>query len=201
MTVPSNPRIGRVCLYCSEPIFFNRVLENWGHEAPEMAVLFCPTRRSPGQPYTEVTPAPFRLAGTLTLKDWTAELAVALATGPGAWSTLTLATYRTAAAGVEVIEAARTVAAEAGFTVYEFDARKVAADPGILPTEAGYVILHHLTLQPMEAVLVLLETIQELRLIQQRPVGALLIGSPAGIKALRRQARMGSASAAEMLDV
>lgn len=136
----------------------------------------------------------------LTLQEWSEELAEALATGPGAWAMMTVATCRDAYAGAEVIETARNVVKAAGLPIYELDARQVDADPALLPDGAGYVILHDVTTPLRVAVPVLIGEFQHL--VQRGLlVGMLVIGSPAGIRALRRQAPMGLINRAEVLHV
>ncbi|WP_226760201.1 hypothetical protein [Arthrobacter sp. SO3] len=136
----------------------------------------------------------------LTLQEWAEELTYALAAGPGAWAMMTVATHKTAAAGQEVVETARDVVAAAGLPVIELDARWVAADPGLLPSEAGYVILHDVGLPLRVAVPVLIGGFQHL-VGRGLLVGILVIGSPAGIRALRQEPSMGFISRAEVLEV
>jgi hypothetical protein len=136
----------------------------------------------------------------LTLQDWLEELAYALATGPGAWGLMTVATYRDSSAGAEVIASARDVVKAAGLPIYELDARDVDADPGLLPDGAGYVVLHDVITPLQVAVPVLIGGFQHL--VQRGLlVGMLVIGSPAGVRALRRQAPMGLINRAEVLHV
>ncbi|CAH0135584.1 hypothetical protein SRABI26_00336 [Arthrobacter sp. Bi26] len=136
----------------------------------------------------------------LTLKAWSEELTYALAIGsPGAWGMMTVATCKTAAAGAEVMETARRVVAARGLSLIELDARTVAADPGLLPSEAGFVILHDVKLPLRPAVPLLVGGFQQL-VMKNLFVGMLVMGSPAGIKALRRQG-LGLVNRAEVLDV
>lgn len=136
----------------------------------------------------------------LTLQEWSEELAEALATGPGAWAMMTVATCRDASAGAEVIEAARKVVNAAGLPIHELDARWVDADPGLLPSGAAYIILHDVGLPLRVAVPVLIGGFQHL-VRRELLVGILVIGSPAGIRALRRDPSMGFISRAEVLHV
>lgn len=136
----------------------------------------------------------------MTLQEWSEELAEALETGPGAWAMMTVATCRDAASGAEVVQAARTIVAAAGLHLHEFDARQVEADPGLLPSEAGYVILHDVGFPPGDAVPVLIGAFQHL-VRRGLLVGMLVIGSDTGIKALRRQAGMDLLATAEVLQV
>lgn len=112
----------------------------------------------------------------------------------------TVATHKTATTGAEVIETARNVVAGAGLPIIEVDARTVAADPGLLPSEAGYVILHDVELPLRSAVPVLIGGFQHL-VRQKLHVGMLVIGSPAAIRELRREPSMGFLSRSEALDV
>ncbi|WP_459385244.1 hypothetical protein [Arthrobacter humicola] len=136
----------------------------------------------------------------MTLQEWSEELAEALATGPGAWAMMTVATCRDTSSGAEVVQAARSIVAAAGLHLHELDARHVEADPGLLPTEAGYVILHGVGLPPRDAVPVLIGAFQHL-VRRGLFVGMLVIGPPAGISALRRQPGMGFLDCAEVLQV
>lgn len=134
----------------------------------------------------------------LTLQEWEEDLQYALATGPGAWAMVTVATYKTPAAGAEVIETARRVVAARGLPIMELDARTVAADPGLLPSESGYVVLHDVVLPHRVAVSVLLGGFQQL--VQRGLlVGLLVVGSPDGIKALRHKTSLGLLNRAEVL--
>lgn len=137
----------------------------------------------------------------LTILEWEEELAYALKSGPGAWSLVTVATYTTPTAASNAIETARRVVARRGLPVIELDARTVAADPGLLPSESGgYVILHDVVLPHRVEVSVLLGGFQHL--IQRGLfVGILVAGSPAGIKALRRKTSLGLLNRAEVLNL
>lgn len=137
-------------------------------------------------------------SGELSLQDWEADLRYALAAGPGAWALVTVAACNSPAAGAEVIAVARNVVAARGLPIIELDARTVAGDPGLLPSEAGFVILHDVVLPHRVAVSVLLGGFQHL--VQRGLlVGLLVVGSPAGIKALRRETSLGLLNRAEVL--
>ena len=136
----------------------------------------------------------------LTLQEWAEELTYALATGSGAWAMLTVATCKDAPAGTDVKETARKVVTAAGLPIYELDARQVEADPRLLPSGAGYVILYDVGIPLRAAVPVLIGEFQHLTR-RGLFVGMLVMGSPAGIRALKQEPSMGFLSRAEVLHV
>lgn len=101
---------------------------------------------------------------------------------------------------IAVIDTARKVVKAAGLPIYELDARRVEADPGLLPSGSGYIVLHDVGLPLRVAVPVLIGAFQHL-VRRGLLVGILVIGSPAGIRALRQDASMGFISRAEVLHV
>jgi hypothetical protein len=141
------------------------------------------------------------MSDDLSGEEWAEELQYALATGPGALEMMTVATYETAAAVAvaEVIETARNVVAASGLPIIELDARTVTADPDLLPSNAGYVILHHVELPLSGAIPVLIGGFQHL-VARGLMVGMLVLGSSADIKALRRK-DLGLINRAEVLNL
>jgi hypothetical protein len=134
----------------------------------------------------------------LNLPEWEADLRYALAAGPGAWPLVTVATCESPTASDEVIAVARRVVAARGLPIIELDARTVAGDPGLLPSDSGFVILYDVVLPHRVALSVLLGGFQHL--VQRGLlVGLLVVGSPAGIKALRRETSLGLLNRAEVL--
>lgn len=130
--------------------------------------------------------------------EWAPELAYSLANGPGTLSLLTVATCTGPAASRKVIETARRVVGEAGWTVYELVAREVAPDPSLL-RENGFLILRDVR-QPLSPSVPVLIGAHQLHIRQNLPVGLLIVGSPAGIKALRRHPGLGFLSRAEWVE-
>lgn len=127
--------------------------------------------------------------------EWAPELAYSLAVGPGTPSLLTVATCSGPAACRAVIETAKRVVGEAGWPVYELVAREVAPDPSLL-RESGFLILRDVR-QPLSPSVPVLIGAHQLHITQNLPVGLLIVGSPAGIKALRRHPGLGFLSRAE----
>jgi hypothetical protein len=127
--------------------------------------------------------------------EWAAELAYSLANGPGTPSLLTVATCSGPAASKEVIETAKRVVGDAGWPVYELVAREVAPDPSLL-RENGFLILRDVR-QPLSPSVPVLIGLFQLHIRRNLPVGLLIVGSPAGIKALRRHPGLGFLSRAE----
>jgi hypothetical protein len=79
------------------------------------------------------------------------------------------------------------VVAAKGLPIIELDARTVAADPGLLPSESGYIILHGVQLLLIgDAVPILMGGFQQL-VSKDLTVGMLVRGSPEDIKALGRK--------------
>ncbi|WP_139164242.1 hypothetical protein [Arthrobacter sp. ok362] len=135
----------------------------------------------------------------LSLPEWEADLRYALAAGPGAWPLVTVANCSSPTASSEVIAVARRVVDARGLPIIELDARTVAADPDLLPSDSGFVILHDVVSHRVE-VSVLLGAFQHL-LQRGLLVGLLVVGSPAGIKALRRETSLGLLNRAEVLNL
>jgi hypothetical protein len=133
----------------------------------------------------------------LALADWEEELAYALSTGPGAWSLMTVAVCSEVAAAEKVVAAARKVVTAAGLPIFELDARHAEADPRLLPQGPGYVILRDVGVPLRIAVPVLIGGFQHL--VQRGLLVGIVLGSPAGIRALRQEASMGFISRAEVL--
>jgi hypothetical protein len=127
--------------------------------------------------------------------EWAPELAYSLANGPGTLSLLTVATCSGPAASRKVIETAKRVVGEAGWTVYELVAREVDPDPSLL-RENGFLILRDVR-QPLSPSVPVLISEHQLHIRRNLPVGLLIVGSPAGIKALRRHPGLGFLSRAE----
>lgn len=127
--------------------------------------------------------------------EWAQELAYSLRVGPGAPSLLTIATCFGAAASREVIATAKRVVGEAGWPLYELMARGVAPDPSLL-RENGFLILQDVR-QPLPPAVPVLIGAHQLNISRGLPVGLLIVGSPAGIKGLRRHPGLGFLSRAE----
>lgn len=127
--------------------------------------------------------------------EWAHELAYSLSVGPGTPSLLTIATCSGPAASRQVIEMAKRVLVEAGWPVYELFAREVAPDPSLL-RESGFLILRDVR-QPLAPAVPVLIGAHQLNIRRGFPVGLLIVGSPAGIRALRRHPGLGFLSRAE----
>jgi hypothetical protein len=110
---------------------------------------------------------------------------------------MTVAGFRDAAYRDEIIEAARTVTAAAGWQLYELSATSVEPDPSVLP-EAGFVILCDVEAPLPMAVPVLIGAFQHL-VRRDLPVGLLVVATTRGIRALRRHSGLGFLSRAESL--
>lgn len=130
--------------------------------------------------------------------EWAHELAYSLSVGPGTPSLLTVATCMGPAASREVIETAKRVVGEAGWPVYELVAREVAPDPSLV-RENGFLILRDVR-QPLAPSVPVLIGAHQLHITRRLPVGLLIVGSPAGIKALRRHPGLGFLSRAEWVE-
>lgn len=120
---------------------------------------------------------------------WKVELAEALTDGPGALSLSTVATGANAEAVQRIIDAARWTVEQAGWPIYELSAPNVASDPSTLPDD-GYIILRDVHTPLPDAVPVLIAGYQHFVRRGLR-VGLLVVGSPPGIKALRRHPGLG----------
>lgn len=131
----------------------------------------------------------------MNAEEWGQELAETLAHGWGGPATMTLAACANAAASKEVIATARRTVEVAGWDLYEIDARRTVDDPSLL-RDAGYVVLHDIRTPLRVEVVVLIGAFQHL-VRRSLPVGMLAVGSPAGIRALRRHPGMGFLSRAE----
>jgi hypothetical protein len=127
--------------------------------------------------------------------EWAHELAYSLSVGPGTPSLLTIATCAGPAASRKVIETAKRVVGEAGWPVYELVAREVAPDPALL-RENGFLILRDVR-QPLSPSVPVLIGLFQLHIRRNLHVGLLIVGSPSGIKALRRHPALGFLSRAE----
>ncbi|WP_018775266.1 hypothetical protein [Arthrobacter sp. 131MFCol6.1] len=127
--------------------------------------------------------------------EWAQELAETLAHGWGGLATMTVAACANAAASEVVIATARKTVEAAGWDLYVIDARWTVGDPSLLQ-DAGYVILRDIRVPLREEVVVLIGAFQHL-VQRSLPVGMLAVGSPAGIRALRRHPGMGFLSRAE----
>lgn len=130
--------------------------------------------------------------------EWAHELAYSLRVGPGTPSLLTIATCSGPAASRKVIETAKRVVGEAGWPVYELVAREVAPDPSVL-RESGFLILRDVR-QPLAPSVPVLIGAHQLHITRNLPVGLLIVGSPAGVKALRRHPGLSFLSRAEWVE-
>lgn len=110
-------------------------------------------------------------------------------------SLLTIATCTGPAATREVVETAKRVVGEAGWPVYQLAAREVTPDPSLL-RPSGFLILRDVR-QPLGTAVPVLIGAHQLNISRGLPVGLLIVGSPAGIKALRRHPALGFLSRAE----
>lgn len=128
-------------------------------------------------------------------EEWSQELAETLAHGWGGPATMTVAACTNATASDEVIATTRRTVEAAGWDLYEIDARRTAGDPALLQ-DAGYVILRDIRTPLRMEVVVLIGAFQQL-VQRSLPVGMLAVGSPAGIRALRRHPGLGFLSRAE----
>jgi hypothetical protein len=108
---------------------------------------------------------------------------------------MTVAACANAAATEEVIVNARKTVEAAGWNLYEIDARRTEGDPSLLQ-DSGYVILRDIQAPLRVEVLVLIGAFQHL-VQRSLPIGMLAVGSPTGIRALRRHPGMGFLSRAE----
>jgi hypothetical protein len=108
---------------------------------------------------------------------------------------MTVAACADAAASDEVIATARKTVAAAGWDLYEIDARRTVGDPSLLE-DAGYMILRDIRVPLREEVVVLIGAFQHL-VQRSLPVGMLAVGSPAGIRAVRRHPGLRFLSRAE----
>ena len=131
-------------------------------------------------------------------EEWSRELAETLAHGWGGPATMTVAACTDATSGQEVIEAARRTVEAAGWDRYEIDARRTTGEPSLL-RDAGYVILRDIGVPLREEIAVLISAFQ-LLVQTSLPVGMLAVGSPAGIRALRRHPGLGFLSRAESVN-
>ncbi|MEJ1193164.1 hypothetical protein [Pseudarthrobacter sp. CCNWLW207] len=123
------------------------------------------------------------------------ELADTLAHYGHGLAQMTVASYKDAAGRDAVIETAKSVAAMAGWPVYELSVMNVEPDPSVL-TETGLVVLRDVDVPIPTALPVLVGAFQ---LLVQRdlPVVLLVVGTTRGIKALRLHPGMGFLSRAE----
>ncbi|BBE22599.1 hypothetical protein MN0502_14820 [Arthrobacter sp. MN05-02] len=119
---------------------------------------------------------------------WAEDLAESLNAGRGGPSSLTVGTGADTEAIERIVDTARKVAEAAGYPVHELSALNVTGDPRILP-EDGFIILRDVRRSLPVAVPVLVGAYQHLVRRGLR-VGMLVVGSPAGIKALRRHPGM-----------
>ena len=127
--------------------------------------------------------------------EWAHELAYSLSVGPGTPSLLTIATCTGTAASNKVIETAKRVVGEAGWPVYELVAREVTPDPSLL-RPSGFLILRDVR-QPLAPAVPVLIGAHQINITRSLQVGLLIVGSTAGIKALRRHPGLGFLSRAE----
>jgi hypothetical protein len=118
-----------------------------------------------------------------------------LAHGHGGLATMTLAECANSAAVEDVITVARKNEEAAGWDLYEIDARSSEGNPSMLPA-AGYIILHDIRTPLREEIPGLIGAFQHL-FRRDLPVGMVAVGSPEGIRALRRHQALGFLSRAE----
>ncbi len=129
--------------------------------------------------------------------EWALELTDTLTHSGHGLAQVTVAAFRDVAYRDEIIEAAMTVTAAAGWPLYELSARSVEPDPELLPEE-GFLILRDVDAPLPMAVPVLIGAFQHL-VQRDLPVGLLVVATTRGIRALRLHQGLGFLSRAETL--
>lgn len=131
------------------------------------------------------------------LQDWARHFAESLANGAGAPALLTVASCSTPATARQVVVAVHRLATEAGWAVYDVDAAD-ATGPGVLQ-ERGVCVLH-LTDRPMSNALIAMVAGFQHLIRRGLPVALVVVGTPSGVRVLRRHAALGWLARSEPLN-
>lgn len=130
--------------------------------------------------------------------EWAGELAYSLSLGSGAPALLSLTSCGDHGRQAEVVGTARAAVAAAGWPIYECAAGDLV-DRNFRLEEAGYLVLRGVDVPLPVEVPVLVGPFQHM-VTRGLPVGLLVAGTPAGIRALRMHPAMGFLSRAEAVD-